>query len=101
MNVRGLRRFHKVVLPAAFAPILSGVRLGFARGWHGLVAGELLAGTVTGLGALVTKGLVFLDTPSMLSGVLTIACFAYLTERLLFERLERRMLQRWGLVPAG
>lgn len=98
MNVRGLRRFIKVILPAAFAPVLSGVRLGFARGWHGLVAGELLAGAATGLGALVTKGLVFLDTPSMIAGVLAIACFAYLTERLFFERIERVMLQRWGLM---
>ncbi|HVZ54813.1 MAG TPA: ABC transporter permease [Pseudolabrys sp.] len=97
VNIRGARRFYKVILPAAFALILSGVRLGFARGWHGLVAGELLAGASTGLGVLVTKGLVFLDTPSMLVGVLAIACFAFLTERLFFERLERRMLQRWGL----
>jgi NitT/TauT family transport system permease protein len=101
MNVRGFRRFTKVTLPAAFAPVLSGVRLGFARGWHGLVAGELLAGAATGLGALVTKGLVFLDTPSMIAGVLGIACFAYLTERLIFERIERLMLQRWGLLPAA
>jgi ABC-type nitrate/sulfonate/bicarbonate transport system permease component len=100
MNVYGWRRFRKVTLPAAFAPVLSGVRLGFARSWHGLVAGELLAGAASGLGTLVTKGLVFLDTPSMITGVLGIACFAYLTERLIFERIERLMLQRGGLVPA-
>ena len=100
VNVHGWRRFYKVILPAAFAPVLSGVRLGFARSWHGLVAGELLAGATSGLGVLVTKGLVFLDTPAMLAGVLTIACFAYLTERLFFERIERVMLQRWGLMPS-
>jgi len=98
MNVRGIDRFRKVTLPAAFAPVLAGVRLGFARSWHGLVAGELLAGAASGLGVLVTKGLVFLDTPSMLTGVLAIACLAYVTERLVFERMERRMLQRWGQV---
>jgi ABC-type nitrate/sulfonate/bicarbonate transport system permease component len=98
VNIRGARRFYKVILPAAFGPVLSGVRLGFARSWHGLVAGELLAGAKSGLGVLVTNGLVFLDTPSMLVGVLTIACLAYLTERLFFERIERVMLQRWGLI---
>jgi sulfonate transport system permease protein len=101
VNIRGLRRFYKVILPAAFAPVLSGVRLGFARSWHGLVAGELLAGAATGLGVLVTKGLVFLDTPSMIAGVLVIACLAYLTERLFFERIERLMLRRWGLIPSS
>jgi NitT/TauT family transport system permease protein len=101
VNIRGMRRFYKVILPAAFGPVLSGVRLGFARSWHGLVAGELLAGAATGLGVLVTKGLVFLDTPSMIVGVLTIACFAYLTERLFFERIEHLMLQRWGLMQSG
>jgi sulfonate transport system permease protein len=100
VNIRGMRRFYKVILPAAFGPVLSGVRLGFARSWHGLVAGELLAGAATGLGVLVTKGLVFLDTPSMIVGVLTIAGFAYLTERLIFERVERLMLQRWGLIQS-
>ncbi len=100
VNIRGMRRFYKVILPAAFAPVLSGVRLGFARSWHGLVAGELLAGATSGLGVLVTKGLVFLDTPSMIVGVLAIACFAYLTERLIFERIEHLMLQRWGLMQS-
>ena len=100
VNIRGMRRFYKVILPAAFAPVLSGVRLGFARSWHGLVAGELLAGAASGLGVLVTKGLVFLDTPSMIVGVLAIACFAYLTERLIFERIEHLMLQRWGLMQS-
>lgn len=100
VNIRGMRRFYKVILPAAFAPVLSGVRLGFARSWHGLVAGELLAGAATGLGVLVTKGLVFLDTPSMIVGVLAIAFFAYLTERLFFERIDRLMLQRWGLLQS-
>ena len=98
MNVNGFERFRKVTLPAAFAPVLTGVRLGFARSWHGLVAGELLAGAATGLGVLVTKGLVFLDTPSMITGVLTIATLAYVTERLVFERLERQMLTRRGLL---
>jgi NitT/TauT family transport system permease protein len=98
MNVRGAERFRKVALPAAFAPVLAGVRLGFARSWHGLVAGELLAGAASGLGVLVTKGLVFLDTPSMITGVITIAALAYITERLVFERVERHMLARWGLL---
>lgn len=98
MNVVGVERFRKVALPAAFGPVLTGVRLGFARSWHGLVAGELLAGASTGLGVLVTKGLVFLDTPSMITGVLSIACLAYLTERLVFERLEQAVLRRWGLM---
>lgn len=98
MNVRGAERFRKVALPAAFAPVLAGIRLGFARSWHGLVAGELLAGAASGLGVLVTKGLVFLDTPSMLTGVVTIAGLAYVTERLVFEKLERHMLARWGLL---
>jgi len=98
MNVTGFERFRKVMLPAAFAPVLTGIRLGFARSWHGLVAGELLAGAASGLGVLVTKGLVFLDTPSMITGVLTIATLAYVTERLVFERLERQMLIRRGLL---
>lgn len=101
MNVHGFERFRKVMLPAAFAAVLTGIRLGFARSWHGLVAGELLAGAASGLGVLVTKGLVFLDTPSMLTGVLTIAMLAYVTERLVFERLERQMLTRRGLLAAS
>lgn len=98
MNVRGMRRLWKVLLPAAFAPILTGLRLGFARSWHGLVAGELLAGVGTGVGALLTKGLAFIDTPSMISALTTIAVLSYLTERTIFERIERLMLQRWGVV---
>ncbi|MGQ7793662.1 ABC transporter permease [Faunimonas sp. B44] len=99
MGVTGSRRFFKVVMPAAFASILTGLRLGFARGWHALVAGELLAGASVGLGVLITRGRVFLDTPTMIVGVLGIALFAYVTERMIFERVESRMLRRRGLAP--
>lgn len=97
MGVGGARRFFKVIMPAAFASILTGLRLGFARGWHALVAGELLAGASIGLGVLITRGRVFLDTPTMIVGVLGIALFAYVTERLIFEQAEQRMLRRRGL----
>lgn len=97
MNTRGPRLFVKVILPAAMAFILAGLRLGVAQAWRALVAGELLTGTQAGLGVLITRGRTFIDTPTMLAGVLGIALLAYLSERFVFMGIERATIEKWGM----
>jgi len=48
-GVRGVRRYTKVVLPAALPYVLTGLRLGIARALVGIVVGEFIGGTA-GLG---------------------------------------------------
>jgi sulfonate transport system permease protein len=84
----------KVVLPAAVAPIFTGLRYGLTHSWNALVAVELLA-SAEGLGYLLVWGrqMFWLDT--MMAAMAVIGVVGFLLDRVM-AALELR-LQRWRL----
>lgn len=79
----------KVILPHAAAIIFTGLRLGLAMGFIGVVIAELLI-TPTGVGDLITYHSSVADYPRMFAAVASIILAAALTLEAL-ERLERRL----------
>lgn len=79
----------KVILPHAAAVIFTGLRLGLAMGFIGVVIAELLI-TPTGVGDLITYHSSVADYPRMFAAVASIILAAALTLEAL-ERLERRL----------
>jgi NitT/TauT family transport system permease protein len=79
----------KIVLPHAAALIFTGLRLGLAMGFIGVVIAELLI-TPTGIGDLITYHSSVADYPKMFAAVASIIVIAALAIHAL-ERLERRI----------
>jgi len=79
----------KVVLPHAAALIFTGLRLGLAMGFIGIVIAELLI-TPTGIGDLITYHSSVADYPKMFATIASIIALAALSLHGL-ERLERRL----------
>ncbi len=92
--------FHKVVLPGALPYVLTGLRLGLARAWRVLVAVEMLTSVREGLGWLIFGAREFLNTDVMLAGIAVIGIVGLSLEKLVFERLERFTVVRWGMMTA-
>ncbi len=90
--------FRKVVLPGALPYILTGLRLALARAWRVLVAVEMLTSVPRGLGWLIFGAREFLNTDVMLAGIAVIGLIGLLLERVVFERLERFTVVRWGMM---
>lgn len=88
----------KIVLPAAFPFILTGLRLGLARGWIGTVAGEMISTSTWGLGWMIFDALQFLQTSTMLVGLATIGLVGYVIEKIAFQPVEQRTVVRWGML---
>jgi len=57
-----------------------------------------LPSVVTGLGFLIYNGANFLQSDTILVGIIVIGVLWLLTDRLLLRPLERRTIERWGLV---
>ena len=95
-NQRAL--FRNVILPGALPYILTGLRLGLAQAWRILVVVELLAAVPWGLGWLIFGAREFLNTDVMLAGVAVIGMVGLALEKLVFERLERYTVVRWGMM---
>ena len=90
--------FRQVVLPGALPWILTGLRLGLARAWRVLVAVEMLTSVMLGLGWLIFGAREFLATDVMLAGIAVIGLVGLALEKLVFERLERFTVVRWGML---
>jgi NitT/TauT family transport system permease protein len=89
-SFQGTRRQEvmKIVLPHAAALIFTGLRLGLAMGFIGIVIAELLI-TPTGIGDLITYNSSVADFPKMFAAIASIVALAAVSLHLL-ERLERR-----------
>lgn len=100
MGADDRRLFRFVILPGALPYILTGLRLGLAQAWRILVAVEMLAAVPWGLGWLIFGAREFLDTDAMLAGIALIAVIGLVLEKLVFQRLERYTVVRWGMMTA-
>ena len=89
-SFQGTRRQEvmKIVLPHAAGLIFTGLRLGLALGFIGIVIAELLI-TPTGIGDLITYNSSVADYPKMFAAIASIVALAA-SALYLLERLERR-----------
>jgi NitT/TauT family transport system permease protein len=90
----------KILLPAAFPSILSGLKIGWAFAWRTLIAAELVFGVSSGAGGLgwfIFQSKNQLEIPSVFAGLLTVVLIGLAVESLIFRTIERKTIQRWGM----
>ena len=97
MNVRGVTLFRKVVLPGSVPGVMSGLRLGLAQAWRAAIAGEMIAGITHGLGVMIFDAQQFIQSDVMLATLLVIGPMGMFLERVLFQTVERRTIEKWGM----
>lgn len=96
----GAGRFEtirSVTFPGALPYILAGVRSGLGFGWRALIAAELV-GATTGLGQMIFNAANFSRSDIIIGGCLLIGLIAMAMDRWLLLPIERRTIQRWGMV---
>ena len=79
-----------VILPAAMPEILTAMRIGIGFGWTTLVAAEMVAAT-QGIGYMVLSASQFLQTPTVIMGIIIIAAIAYAFD-MLMRFIERKLV---------
>jgi ABC-type nitrate/sulfonate/bicarbonate transport system permease component len=70
-EVKGLLRFRKVIFPGALPFIMTGLRLGLASSFIGVIVAELVL-ALQGLGYLVTAYSDYFDTPQLIDTLLVL-----------------------------
>ncbi len=96
MNVKGVKLFTKVMLPAAIPQMITGMRMAWAFAWRALLAGELI-GSGTGLGQVLMLGRNLGDMSLVLAVIIIIAIQGSLVDHFIFRKVEDNILVRWGL----
>jgi NitT/TauT family transport system permease protein len=99
-GLRGPRFIVKILIPAAFPSILTGLKIGWAFAWRTLIAAELVFGVSSGKGGLgwyIYENKNMLDIPAVFAGLFTVILIGLFVENLFFRNIEAATVRRWGM----
>ncbi len=99
-ELKGIPYVTKILVPAAFPSILTGLKVGWAFAWRTLIAAELVFGVASGKGGLgwfIFENRNLLDIPAVFAGLLTVIVIGLIVENFIFRIIERKTVQKWGL----
>lgn len=81
--------FVKVLIPAAMPAIITGMRIGLGIAWMCLVSAEMLPGSLSGVGYLITHAYTLASTDIVIAGMISIGIVGALMD-LIFREFERK-----------
>lgn len=91
---------YRIALPATLPYLLAGLRIAWARSWRALISAEMVFGAIAGGGGIgwyVFSRRVFMDTEGLFAGILLVMIVGSVVESFVFEIVERRTIERWGM----
>lgn len=99
-GLAGFSYVRQILIPAAFASILSGLKIGWAFAWRTLIAAELVFGVSSGSGGLgwfIYENKNMLEIPSVFAGLFMVILIGLFVENVIFNSLEKCTIRRWGM----
>jgi len=99
-GLTGARYIVRILIPAAFPSILTGLKIGWAFAWRTLIAAELVFGVSAGQGGLgwfIYENKNQLEVPSVFAGLFCVILIGLAVENLVFRNIELRTVRRWGM----
>jgi NitT/TauT family transport system permease protein len=99
-GLTGFAYVRRILIPAAFPSILSGLKIGWAFAWRKLIAAELVFGTSSGSGGLgwfIYENKNVLDISAVFAGLFSVILIGLLVENLIFRTIEQRTIRKWGM----
>ena len=111
-GLKGLGYIFRILVPASFPSILTGLRIGWAYAWRTLIAAELVFGgqvqdtsgslgaegsNAGGLGWIIFANQMENQTPYVFAGLFTVIIVGIVIENGVFRNIEDRTVRRWGM----
>lgn len=101
VGLGGVGMIVRILIPAAFPHILTGLKIGWAFAWRTLVAAELVFGVsssgAAGLGWYIFENKNALEIANVFAGLFMVTVIGLLVESLIFRRIEQLTVRRWGM----
>jgi NitT/TauT family transport system permease protein len=98
LGIKDFKLFIRIILPAAFPSIMTGIRLGAGASFLVLVAAEMI-GAKSGLGFMIINAQYNFETPQMYSAILTISFLGMVVNYLLVWVERKAMTWKEEIVP--
>jgi len=91
------RKFFTVFIPASSTYLINGLKEAFARSWRTIIAVEMIAATMYGLGYMTFDARELLNSSTMFLGILLSGLIYIIIEIILIGALEKVTIVRWGM----
>lgn len=79
--------FRKILIPAAMPSIITGMRIGLGIAWMCLVSAEMLPGSLSGIGYMITHAFTLASTDIVIAGMISIGVVGGLMD-MVFRHIE-------------
>jgi NitT/TauT family transport system permease protein len=99
-GLTGIRFVMRILIPAAFPSILTGLKIGWAFAWRTLIAAELVFGVSSGSGGLgwfIFENRNQLEVANVFAGLTTVIIIGLLVESVIFRTIEIHTVRKWGM----
>lgn len=90
-----------IYIPSSFANIISGVRVGWARAWRGLISAEMIFGAAqaAGIGTYINNArTVWISYESIYAALILIIAVGVIVEYGIFANIEKHTVRKWGMI---
>ena len=91
---------RRILVPGSLPFIITGLRLTYGVGWRVIIGAEMIS-SIIGIGFMIDDARWQLRPDIMIAGMITIAIIGLVTENWLFDFIERRTLDKWGMKASG
>ncbi|MDB5764572.1 MAG: transporter permease [Herminiimonas sp.] len=99
-GLNGFSLVARILVPAAFSSILTGLKIGWAFAWRTLIAAELVFGASSGTGGLgwfIYENKNQLEIANVFAGLFSVILIGLIVEGLIFKAIERKTVRKWGM----
>lgn len=96
MGASDMTVYAKVIFPASIPELISGLKQGWSFAWRALIAGEMVSGSIGGLGYILLIARELLEINQIMVVILVIILISVIIEKLVFGKIEKSVRTKRG-----
>lgn len=99
MGLKGAALLWRVYFPATISYIISGLKVGWARAWRGLLSAEMIFGIASspGIGLFINQMRTNMNNAEMYATLLVIIVIGSIVQYGILAPIEKNTVKKWGM----
>lgn len=99
MGISSIRFIKDILIYSTMPFIISGFKIGWARGWRALISAEMIfgaVGSVGGIGVYIYRQRSFANPPGIFAGLIVVMIIGIVIEEIIFRIIENKTINKWS-----
>ncbi|MCR4585542.1 MAG: ABC transporter permease subunit [Lachnospiraceae bacterium] len=99
LGLSGMSLLFGIYLPASVTYLISGLKVGWARAWRGLISAEMIFGIAAapGIGLYINQMRVNMNNAEMYATLIVIIIIGLAVQYGIFRPIEEHTIKKWGM----